>query len=417
MPRILLLIPTTTYRTGAFMEAARRLQLEVVVGSDQRQALASLTPGTTLALDFQNPEKAVAQVVEVAREQPFQAIVGVDDETVILAAMINDALSLKHNSVESVRATRNKFLFREKLQVSNIISPHFELFSVGEDPQRLAGKINYPCVLKPTFLSGSRGVMRADDGEQFMEAFQQIETLLSTPEVAQKGGEFAEQILVEDYIPGTEVALEGMLVEGQLKLLALFDKPDPLVGPLFVETIYVTPSRLSETLQDEIGYITQQAARGLGLQEGPIHAELRCNAWGIWPIEIAARSIGGLCSTVLEFSRNLSLEELILLHALDRDIHGVERQTEAAGVMMIPVLEHGILEAVKGRDAAQAIAGIDDVVISIPVDQIVEPLPYGDRYLGFIFARGDSPELVVQALREAYRCLEISIRPFEGKPS
>ncbi len=409
MLRILLLIPTTTYRTAAFMEAAQRLQLEVMVGSEQSHVFSALTPETMLALDFQNPEKAVAQIVDAAQERPFQAIVGVDDETVILAAMANEALSLSHNSVESVRATRNKFLFREKLQVSNLISPHFELFSVGENPEKLQQRINFPCVLKPTFLSGSRGVIRANDPLEFVEAFQQIELLLSDPQVAQKGGEAAQQILVEDYIPGREVALEGLLIEGKLKLLALFDKPDPLEGPLFVETIYVTPSRLPANIQDEIIYVTQQAAKGLGLHEGPIHAELRCNDRGVWPIEIAARSIGGLCSNVLEFSSKLSLEELILLHALGRDIQTVEGQTKAAGVMMVPVLEQGILEAVTGKDQANEISGIEEIVISIPQGQPVEPLPYGDRYLGFIFAQGESPEFVERALRAAYQCLEIKI--------
>jgi len=263
--------------------------------------------------------------------------------------------------------------------------------------------------LKPTFLSGSRGVIRANDPVEFVEAFQQIEVLLSDPKVAQKGGESAQQILVEDYIPGAEVALEGLLSGGELKLLALFDKPDPLEGPLFVETIYVTTSRLPANRQDEIRYVTQQAANGLGLQEGPIHAELRCNARGVWPIEIAARSIGGLCSNVLNFSSKHSLEELILLHALGRDIQTVEGQTKAAGVMMIPVLEQGILEVVNGKDKANEILGIEEIVISIPKGQPVEPLPYGDQYLGFIFARGESPQFVEGALREAYECLEIKI--------
>ncbi|MBF0277797.1 MAG: ATP-grasp domain-containing protein [SAR324 cluster bacterium] len=409
MSRILLLIPTTTYRAAAFMEAAQRLQLEVVVGSDQRQVFSAMHPERSLALDFQNPDRAVRQIADASNAKPFQAIVGVDDETVILAAMANEALGIKHNSVESVRATRDKFLFREKLQISNLVSPHFELFSIETPVEQLSQRINFPSVLKPTFLSGSRGVIRADNAKEFADAFVQIRGILADPEILRKGGDSAHHILVEDYIPGKEVALEGLLCEGELKLLALFDKPDPLEGPLFVETIYVTPSRLPENIQDEIIYVTQQAARGLGLHEGPIHAELRCNDRGIWPIEIAARSIGGLCSRVLEFSSGHSLEELILLHALGNEIQSGNRKKEAAGVMMIPVLKQGILKGVSGKEQAMKITGINELLISIPLNQEIEPLPRGDRYLGFIFAQGESPGLVEQALREAYQCLEFEV--------
>ena len=414
MPRILLLIPTTTYRTTAFLEAATRLNLEVVVGSDESQALAPLTPGTSLTLNFRDPCKAVAQIVKVAHEAPFQAVIGVDDKTVILAAMANQALSLPHNSVESVQATRNKHLMRKALQYSNILSPRFELLSINENPEECSEGFQYPCVLKPTFLSASRGVIRANNSQEFIDAFRQIVTLLSNPEIGQdlealSNSETASEILVEEYIAGKEVALEGLLIKGELKTLALFDKPDPLEGPYFEETLYVTPSRLSQNFQEKIAQVTQQAARTLGLLEGPVHAELRYDGAQVWPIEIAARSIGGLCSRVLEFSRNLSLEELILLHALGSDVQNVQRQQKAAGVMMLPVPERGILQGVTGLAEARNILGIEDILISIPAGELVEPLPYGSRYLGFIFSRGSSAELVENALREAYKCLQIKI--------
>lgn len=411
MPRILLLIPTQTYRAGAFLEAATRLNLEVVVGSNESQVLAPLTPETSLTLDLQHPEKSMGQIVAASSKKPFHAVLGVDDDTVILAAMANEALALSHNSVEAVEATRNKHLMREKWQYSNLISPHHELIALGENLPQIAKKIHYPCVLKPTFLSGSRGVIRANNGDEFLKACQQIETLLSRPEIKQKGGKEAQKILVEDYIPGQEVALEGLMVAGELKPLALFDKPDPLEGPLFVETIYVTPSRLPQNTQEQIIYVAQQAAKGLGLQAGPVHAELRFNEWGIWPIEIAARSIGGQCSSILAFSQNLSLEELILLHATGADIQSIQRQPEPAGVMMLPVEEEGVLKAVHGQEAAKSVAGIEKVTITIPVGQAVEPLPYGDRYLGFIFAKGKSPQAVEQALRNARHCLQVEIVP------
>ncbi len=414
MPRVLLLIPTTTYRTSAFLDAATRLNLDVVIGCDESQALASLTPGTSLTLDFRDPGDAVAQIAQMAGESPFHAVIGVDDKTLILAAMANHALALPHNSVESVQATRNKYLMRKALQRGNVHSPHFELLSIEENPQEYGARVQYPCVLKPTFLSASRGVIRANNCQEFILAFRQIVTLLSNPEIERESGIFSNngstrEILVEDYISGREIALEGLLFDGELKTLALFDKPDPLEGPYFEETLYITPSRLSQNFQDKIAHVTQQATRILGLREGPVHAELRFDGERVWPIEIAARSIGGLCSRVLEFSRNLTLEELILLHALGRDVQAVQRQQEGAGVMMLPVPEHGILQEVAGLEEACEIPGVEDVLISIPTGQVVEPLPFGSRYLGFIFARGRNPDSVEHALRQAYECLQIEI--------
>lgn len=413
MARVLLLIPTTTYRTSAFMQAAEDLQLEVVVGSDKRQSLAHLTPGTTLVLDFLNPETAVKSIVEEAANRPFQAIVGVDDDTVVLAAMANQALGLQHNSVASVEVTRNKYLMRQALEKAPILSPALNLFDVLDDINACAQKVSYPCVLKPTFLSGSRGVIRANDPEEFKQAFEEIAQFLSDPAIQEKGGASARQVLVEDYISGVEVALEGVLVQGQLKVLALFDKPDLLEGPFFVETLYVTPSRLPLSEQEDIFQTTQKAAQALGLREGPIHAELRYNAEGAWVVEIAARSIGGLCSRMLVFGGGLSLEELILHHAMGRNISAAKRKDHAAGVMMIPVEKHGILETVEGTEVAMEVPGIEDVVISIPLGQGVQPLPRGDQYLGFIFASGSSPDGVEAALRNAHHLLDIQITALE----
>ncbi len=407
MHRILLLMATRTYRARAFMRAARRLGAEVVVGTERHQAVAR--PGTTLTLDFRDPAHAMAQIVAAGRERQFDAIVGVDDDTVLLAAMAAAALGIPHNSVEAVRATRNKHLMRRLLASAGVPSPWFTLVRLDEDPAAAARHLRYPCVVKPTFLSASRGVIRADDEAAFVRAVERIRAILTEPEVAAAGGEEAEHVLVEEYIPGAEAALEGILTEGELQVLALFDKPDPLEGPYFEETIYVTPSRLPPAQQHALVDATAAAARALGLREGPIHAELRLNERGAWVVEIAARSIGGLCSTVLEFSDGRSLEELILLHAVGAEIARDERQRRPAGVMMIPIPRAGVLRAVHGLDEARAVPGITDITISIPLGDRVVPLPEGDRYLGFIFARGASPAEVEDALRTAHRRLAFDI--------
>jgi biotin carboxylase len=268
----------------------------------------------------------------------------------------------------------------------------------------------YPCVVKPLMLSASRGVIRADDEGQFVGAVRRLEAILRTPDAAALG-DIARQVLVEAFIPGREVALEGLLVRGELHVLALFDKPDPLDGPFFEETIYVTPSRLPAPVQAEIASCTARAARALGLQDGPVHAELRVNRRGPSVIEVAARSIGGLCSRTLRFGTGLSLEELILRHALGMGIPSLERERQAAGVMMIPIPRAGVLKEVRGQAEARSVPGIEEIAITAHAGEDLVPLPEGARYLGFIFARAESPERVEAALREAHRRLEFIVMP------
>ena len=410
---------TRTYRARAFLRAARRLGVQVVVGSERRQALAKAKPGTTITVDFRHPERAVAQIAEAARERPFDAIVGVDDDTTLVATMASAALGLPHNDVAAVRATRDKHQMRRLLAGAGVPSPWFELVALDDDIEAVARRVSYPCVVKPVFLSASRGVIRADDPPGFVAAVESVSAILAQPDVAAAGGDDAQHVLVEGFIPGIEVALEGMLLGGRLKVLALFDKPDPLDGPYFEETIYVTPSRLPAQDQLRVEEATERAAAALGLREGPVHAELRLNDQGACIVEIAARSIGGLCSDTLEFSGGMSLEELILLHAVGADVSRFERERRPSGVMMLPIPRAGVLRAVRGVEDALSVPGIADITISIPTGDEVVPLPEGHRYLGFIFARGETPQEVEAALREAHRRLEFEIGPhaphFDGR--
>ena len=413
MDRLLLLMTTTTYRASAFLEAARRLEVPVVVGTDERQVLSAANPGGNLTLDFLNPEKATRTIVEFARQYPIRAVVAADDDGVILSAMASQALGLSSNSMDAARAARNKARMREVLAEAGLASPPVHRFPLDEVPENAARRVSYPCVLKPLFLAGSRGVIRADDPAQFVAAFDRIAAILRRPDVAAQGGTLAQQILVEGFIPGVEVALEGLLVDGRLKLLAIFDKPDPLDGPFFEESIYVTPSRLPAATQERIAACTQEAVKAVGLHEGPVHAELRLNEQGPWIIEIAPRSIGGLCSRTLRFGEGISLEELILLHAMGREVESFEREEHAAGVMMIPIPHAGILREVQGKEEAEKVPGIEEVRLTIPPGQELIPLPEGTRYLGFIFARGGTPEHVETSLRDAHRRLTFIITPPE----
>ncbi|MBA3432392.1 MAG: ATP-grasp domain-containing protein, partial [Actinobacteria bacterium] len=254
--------------------------------------------------------------------------------------------------------------------------------------------------------SASRGVIRVDDGASAEAAARLVRTIVAAADEASDG-----RLIVERYIPGPEIAVEGLLRNGELEVLAVFDKPDPLDGPYFEETIYVTPSRLPSTTVAETEEMVAAATGALGLVEGPVHAELRLPPTGPAVIEVAARSIGGLCSRALRFGLGVTLEELILRHALAMPVRHRGRTWAASGVMMIPIARRGVLRAVRGRSAARAVPGIAGLEITIPPGQRLVPLPEGDRYLGFIFARGATPEEVEHALRTAHGHLEIAIDP------
>lgn len=410
MPRILLLLPTSTYRAGAFLEAAKGLGVEVVVASERPNVFQEAQPGRYLSLDFFNPDKAARQAIDFAVTRPIDAIVGIDDATTVLAAALSAGLSLPHNSVASTAASRDKHQMRDLLSRDGVPVPSYVLRSLDDDPVLEARRMVYPCVVKPLMLSASRGVIRADDEGQFVGAVRRLEAILRTPDAAALG-DIARQVLIEAFVPGREVALEGLLVRGELHVLALFDKPDPLDGPFFEETIYVTPSRLPAPVQTEIASCTARAARALGLQDGPVHAELRVGSRGPSVIEVAARSIGGLCSRTLRFGTGLSLEELILRHALGIGIPSLTRERLAAGVMMIPIPRAGVLKEVRGQAEARSVSGIEEIAITAHPGEDLVPLPEGARYLGFIFARAESPERVEAALREAHRRLEFIVVP------
>jgi biotin carboxylase len=408
-PRLLLLLPSTTYRAAAFVEAARRLDIELTVASDQGSVFSAARPEALLTLDLARRERAVAQARAFAALHPVAAVVGVDDDTAIVAAAVGAALGLPHNPLDAALAARDKHRQRVLLSGAGVPVPAFRLHRLGEDPAAVAAASAYPCVLKPTCLSASRGVIRADSRDAFVAAHTVLTEVLGEAVLPAQGG---DHYLVEAFIPGPEVAVEGLLVGGRLVPLALFDKPDPLDGPYFEETIYVTPSRLTEEEQRDLVACAERAALALGLVTGPVHVELRHNARGPWLIDLGARPIGGRCSAALRFGAGeaaMSLEELLLRHALALPLPTLERELQPSGVMMIPVPWPGVVQAVRGVEEARAVPGIEDVVITAHRGERLVAPPRGSRYPGFIFARGDSPAAVESALRRAHACLRFDV--------
>jgi biotin carboxylase len=401
VPRILLLLPTATYRASDFLSAAARLGVEVVVGSEHRQALSGAMGDRALVVPLADTAAAVAAIVLLHHRTPLDAVLAVDDQGVIVAALAAQQLGLRHSPPGAVAGTRDKAVMRQRLTAA-LPQPHFGTVPPGADVAAVAAEIGYPSVVKPVSRSASQGVIRVDDPAQAEAAEARIRAII---------GNDSEPLLVEAYLPGPEVAVEGLLQGGELEVLAVFDKPDPMDGPYFEETIYVTPSRQPTAVRAAVESTVGRAAAALGLREGPVHAELRIHPSGAATVlELAARSIGGLCARSLRFGAGVSLEEVIIRHALGMGLEGLAREAGASGVMMMPIRAAGVLDKVTGVDEARAVVGVVGVEISIPAGRPLVPLPEGDRYLGFIFARADTPQQVEDALRRAESSMQVHLR-------
>ncbi len=407
MNRVLLLLPTTSYSNDDFLAAAKKLGVEIISVVNYCHQLAPLWGmGPIQSVPFDQPEAAVKQVLAALGRKP-DAVLAVDDSGLELAALLRERLHLPGNTPAAVRLTRDKLVFRRLLQSGGLNCPEF--YHLGNDAlaATLRPPLQFPVVVKARRLSASRGVIRADTPRTFAQAVQRVHGIqVKADRDAAKLG-----LVVERFISGREYALEGLLQDGRLRVLALFDKPDPLDGPYFEETLYVTPSRLPQAKQDEIAQTVQRACELAGLTSGPVHAEMRVNDQGIWLLEIAARSIGGLCGRMLRHALGMSLEELILRHALALPLPLPQTQHgEASGVMMIPIPERGIFQGTQYLDDALQIANISDIQITVTPGQLIAPPPEGASYLGFIFAQGLSPDAVESSLRLAHQQLVFEIQ-------
>lgn len=405
-PRVLLLLPNASYRNEAFLAAARRLGIEAVAAADYCHRLAPAWGlPARLAVPFDQPREA-ADILLAEIAPPVAAVLAVDDAGTELAALVSERLGLPSNPPQAVRTVRDKLAFRTLLRAREFQCPGFHHLPSGADPGHLGRELRYPVVVKARRLSGSRGVVRADNPRQLRQAVDWVRRIQARAD----RDAAALGILIEDFIPGTEHALEGILEHGALRVLALFDKPDPLDGPHFEETIYVTPSRLAPPLQDEMAAAVQRACRLAGLVTGPVHAEARVNAAGVWLLEVAPRSIGGLCGRVLTHALGMELEELVLRHALGEPVPA-PAHSEAAGVMMIPIPRRGIYQGVHNLEAALRVPGITGIRMVAEPGQLIAPPPEGASYLGFIFSRGGTPQQAEIALRIAQRQLAFDIAP------
>jgi biotin carboxylase len=410
--RVLLLATTTGYQIRSFGEAASALGVRLLLASDRCDQLEDPWWDGALPVRFHDEDSSLDAIVGEWKDDPPDGVLAVGDRPVVLAARAAAAFRLPGHPPEAAAASRNKLDAHVAFREAGLLVPSFRSVSVESDAAALGGQISYPCVVKPLALSASRGVIRVNDRAELGAAFERVGTLLRSPDVRAERDTAHERLLIEDFVPGREFAIEGVLTKGKLQLLAIFDKPDPLDGPFFEETIYVTPSREPLSVQRRMLDTVAAASRALGLHHGPVHAECRVNQRGVYVLEVAARPIGGLCSRALRFCTGqsiVSLEEVLLRHALGEDITPFEREPAASGVLMLPIPRRGVYRGVEGVDAARAIPGIDDIRITAKTDSLIVPLPEGRSYLGFVFAHGVDAAHVEEALRAAHARLDFTI--------
>jgi biotin carboxylase len=393
MKRVLLVASTTGYQVREFGEAARALDVELVLATDRCHIMENPWGDQAAPVRFEDPEPGIEAL---AARGPFDGILAVGDRPACVAAQAAERMGLRFHPAQAARSASNKLLARERFRAhSGMLVPEFRRMRLTEVE---FATVAFPCVLKPLDSSASRGVIRANNQEEFRAAAARIARL-------QDG-----DVIVEDYIPGREFALEGIVTGGKLQTVALFDKPDPLEGPFFEETIYVTPSLQTEEIQRRIRETAQAAVTALGLTDGPVHAEMRVNGQGVWILEAAARPIGGLCARVLRLrDPYFTLEQLLLRHALGEDVSSVRLAEGSHGVMMIPIPHAGVYRGVRGLEESRAVPGVEDIVITAKEGQEMLPLPEGSTYLGFIFVRSASTALAQDALREAHGRLEFTL--------
>jgi biotin carboxylase len=412
--RVLLLATTTGYQTRMFAAAGERHGIEIVYATDRCDQIEDPWCDDALPVRFHEEWRSVDSVLKALEGRSVDGVLAVGDRPTVMAAYVARLLGLPGHPPEAAVAARDKRLARERFKAVGLPVPSSFTVPLSMDPMSIVPRVAFPAVLKPTGLSGSRGVIRADDAASFATAFDRIRRLLESPDVMAMHDPEADLIQIEDYIPGAEFAFEGLLENGVLRTVAIFDKPDPLEGPFFEETVYVTPSQVNAGIQAQITFAVRRAAQALGLHHGPVHAECRVNSRGVYMLEVAARPIGGLCAKTLRFETGtdwIGFEDLILLHAAGHPTAAWRREHMASAVMMVPIPRSGVFKRVDGLDRAAAVRYVEEIRITARPDQQLLALPEGSSYLGFIFARAATPGDAEDAVREAHARLRFTFDP------
>jgi biotin carboxylase len=398
MPTAVVVLPSTTYRAADFVRAAEGLGIDLIVASEHPPPFDM--GDRYLEIDCAKVEDAAEAIIRLGDKASIDGVVAADDTGVLVAALSATKLGLRSNPPEAAAATRDKARQRALMAAAEIPQPRFRVLEPGDDGGPAGNQVGYPLVVKPLDRAAAQGVIRVDQPEDLLPVLNRVREIVG----------HSATVLIEEFMPGAEVALEGIVRDGELTTLALFDKPDAVQGPFFPETLLITPSRLPESAQTECQRVAAAALRSIGISHGPVHVEMKVEGVSVRVVEVAARSIGGLCSKSLTFGlMGTTLETLILRNAVGMDKPELRRENVASGVLMIPIPGAGTLVEIRGLDSVRKIEHISAVDITTNQGSMIQPPPEGDRYLGFVFARAPSPPQVEQALRAAMDTLEILV--------
>ncbi len=387
--RLLLVAPSRSYRVGDFLDAALAMGCEVTVASDAVSAI----PGSFIPVSFDDPVAAGERLADLVGA--VDGVVGTDGSAIVVAAETARMLGLPANAADALVAAGDKYRQRQAVEAAGVLQPSFALLDGPAAPTTWSA---FPAIVKPLDRSASQGVLRVDSPAELGEAVRTVGAIVGP----------GSSLLVEAFVPGIEVAVEGLVRGGRLDVVAVFDKPDSPQGPTFPETLLVSPARLAPDALDRVIEVVGRAVAAVGVAEGPVHVECKVKGGEVWFLELAARTIGGLCGRAL-VPGGVSLEEVVVRHALGLSLPAPPWRAAATGVLMLPVDETGKVEAVRGIDAAQAVEGVTDVVITVGAGEEVVALPAGDRYIGFVFARAETADEAEAVLRSAWAEIEVEV--------
>ncbi len=384
MKKLLLVIPENSYKSNDFVVAAEKLGIDFLIITDSEQVSSKFSDTVIInKFDAELNKNNLKKLKDVTHVLP------VDHSALKFSGYLVDLLEVKGNKLESINLSMNKYESRKIFNSLLDIKVNNEIIKNIDDVNTFINK-NGTSVLKPIYGTASKSVLKINNVEKNKE---QIEKLMQDC--------FDQDLVIEEYIDGKEYALEGTIINSELKKIVIFDKPVEYKHPYFEESIYITPSELSSEAEKRVVSIVDKACKKIGLEDGPVHVEFKINENQIFIIEINPRMIGGLCSRCLSFGLfKVSLEEIILHAFMNNELKNIELLNNYVGVLMIPTPKSGKFISIN-KEELENIPNISNVEITVPEgSDLLEP-PYGDKYLGFAFSQGIDKKTVNESLLTA----------------
>ena len=384
MKKLLLVIPENSYKSNDFVFAAEKLGIDFMIITDSEQVSSKFSDTVIInKFDAELNKNNIKKLKDVTHVLP------VDHSALKFSGYLVDLLEVKGNKLESINLSMNKYESRKIFNSLLDIKANNEIIKNIDDINIFINK-NGTSVLKPNYGTASKSVLKINNVEKNKE---QIEKLMQDC--------FDQDLVIEEYIDGKEYALEGTIINSELKKIVIFDKPVEYKHPYFEESIYITPSELSSEAEKRVVSIVDKACKKIGLEDGPVHVEFKINENQIFIIEINPRMIGGLCSRCLSFGLfKVSLEEIILHAFMNNELKNIELLNNYVGVLMIPTPKSGKFISINKKEL-ENIQNISNVEITVPEgSDLLEP-PYGDKYLGFAFSQGIDKKTVNESLLTA----------------